>query len=189
MTEPEPLNLRVHDWEGILSDCVILKSEADLILEILKLEPGTVTFRRRRVWSLPVTAEAHPDSVCLLSWFSSLSHHFPHHDDTFPCCLRPLAKLITATTKHRIQSEEVPLRAWSLLSNCSQAAAEKVKGVATASHCNNVPELFHSFWYNSWLPWAQGSTMENWTRLFSFRTALFKRFIVKMCQWKNPQRC
>lgn len=33
MTELGPLNLRVHDWEGILSDCVILKSEADLILD------------------------------------------------------------------------------------------------------------------------------------------------------------
>lgn len=33
MTELEPLNLGVHDWEGILSDCVILKSAADLIVD------------------------------------------------------------------------------------------------------------------------------------------------------------
>lgn len=62
----------------------------------------------------------------------------------------------------------------------------KMKRLASTSCCNNVPGLLRSFWYSSWLSW---STMENRTRLFSFRTALFKSFIVKMCQWKNPQRC
>lgn len=55
MTELEPLNLRVHDWEGILSDCVILKGEADeadLILD------------KVRTWDCDIQEEVSVISSC-----------------------------------------------------------------------------------------------------------------------------
>lgn len=48
--ELEPLNLRVHDWEGILPDCV--KSEADLIVD------------KVRTWDCDIQEEVSVISSC-----------------------------------------------------------------------------------------------------------------------------
>lgn len=141
----------------------------------------------KRICVIPVRAEAPFDLVYIVHKLLPVQIFFLLLLSSWWAALTASGKTHSGNSK--TQNGDVLFRTWSLQSIFSQTLAGKAKRVASVSCCNNVPELCHSFCYNSWLSWVHRSTMENWTRLFSFRTALFKHFIVKTCQWKNPQRC